>query len=135
MTNVEDLCRDVVTSLDGAVAFGVIDLASGVLLASHQDPGAPPVLGKTAAAVLTDLLRGPHVTRLEQLARARRPSAGASGPLFNELHVTSENTHHFSKRINGGRAAVVLVTRGTTSIGMAWAQLKSAIPRVEAQLL
>ena len=134
MRSVEDICRDVVTGLEGAVAFGVIDLPTGTLLASHEDPGAPRGLGKTAAFVLADLLCGPHVTRLEQLARARLAGASAPGPMFHELHVTSENTHHFSKRIKGGRAAVVLVTRKTTSIGMAWAQLKSAIPRVEALL-
>lgn len=134
MTSVEDICCDVVGSLEGAVAFGVIDLSSGALLASHQDASEPRVLGRTTAAVLADLLRGPHVTRLEHLARARRRAAATDGPTFHELHMTSENTHHFSKRIQGGRAAVVLVTRGATSIGMAWAQLKSAIPRVEALL-
>jgi hypothetical protein len=51
-----------------------------------------------------------------------------------EAHVMSERSYHFAKVLDGGKAAVMLVTNRTTNAALGSAQLKAAIPKISPKM-
>lgn len=131
MGKIDDACKEVVANVDGAVACGVVDLDTGMLLGIHNTAGYSQQLNEMVAAATMDLFRGPNVGVVEQMVRTHRgvPEDGAN--YFDEVQITSTNNLHFAKTLKGGKAVIMLVTKKTTNLGMGWAQLKSVIPAVE----
>lgn len=134
MSDIDEACRDVVTSVDGGIACGVVDLESGLLLGGHVSGGYPQGLGDIVASAAMELFRGANVGRIERVVRSRRVAAEARAPGLEEVHATSQDSFHFAKVIKGGRAAIVLVTRKTTNQGMVFVQMKLAVPKIESKL-
>lgn len=128
---IDDACKEVVSSVDGAVACGVVDLDTGMLLGIHNGSAYTQTLNEVVAAATMDLFRGSNIARVEQMVRSHRGIPENGDRYFQEVHVTSANNFHFAKVIKGARAVIMLVTKKTTNIGMGWAQLKSVIPKVE----
>jgi len=131
MGKIDDACREVVSKTDGAVACGVVDLDSGMLLGIYNSSNYTQTLNEIVAAATMDLFRGANVGRIEQMVRSHRGMPENGEHYFQEVHVTSEHTFHFAKTLKKGKAVIMLVTKKTTNIGMGWAQLKSVIPTVE----
>jgi hypothetical protein len=131
MGKIDDACREVVSKTDGAVACGVVDLDSGMLLGIFNSAQYTQTLNEIVAAATMDLFRGANVERVEQMVRAHRGLPENGDHYFQEVHVTSAHNFHFAKTLKGGKAVIMLVTKRTTNIGMGWAQLKSVIPSVE----
>lgn len=131
MAKIDDACREVVGKVDGAVACGVVDLDSGMLLGIHNGSQYTQTLNEVVAAATMDLFRGPNIGRIEQMVRSHRGIPEDGAHYFQEIHVTSEHNFHFAKTIRGGKAVIMLVTKKTTNIGMGWAQLKSVVPVIE----
>jgi hypothetical protein len=131
MGKIDDSCREVVNKVDGAVACGVVDLDTGMLLGIHNSAQYTQTLNEIVAAATMDLFRGPNVGRVEQMVRAHRGVPENGEHYFQEVHITSAHNYHFAKTIKGGKAVIMLVTKKTTNIGMGWAMLKSVISTVE----
>ena len=131
MGKIDDACKEVVASVDGAVACGVVDLDTGMLLGIHNGAGYTQALNEIVAAATMDLFRGPNVGRVEQMVRAHRGVPEDGAHYLDEVQITSANNLHFAKTLKGGKAVIMLVTKKTTNLGMGWAQLKSVIPSVE----
>ncbi len=131
MGKIDEACKQVVNKVDGAVACGVVDLESGMLLGIHNSANYTQTLNEVVAAATMDMFRGPNIGRIQQMVRAHRgvPEDGRS--YFQEIHITSDHNYHFAKTVKDGRAVIMLVTKKTTNIGMGWAQLKTVIPIVE----
>ncbi|HBL29631.1 MAG TPA: hypothetical protein DD490_22585 [Acidobacteria bacterium] len=131
MGKIDDACKEVVNQVDGAVACGVVDLDTGMLLGIHNASQYTQTMNEVVAAATMDMFRGPNIGRIEKMVRSHRGVPENSEHYFQELHVTSTHNFHFAKTIRGGKAVMMLVTKKTTNIGMGWAQLKAAIPIVE----
>lgn len=131
MGKMDDACREVVQKTDGAVACGIVDLDSGMLLGIHNSANYTQTLNEIVAAATMDLFRGPNVGRIEQMVRSHRSIPENGEHYFQEIHITSEHNYHFAKTLKKGKAVIMLITKKTTNIGMGWAQLKSVIPMVE----
>lgn len=131
MGKIDDACKDVVAKVDGAVACGVVDLDTGMLLGIHNAAQYTQTLNEIVAAATMDLFRGPNVGRVEQMVRAQRGVPENGAHYFQEIHISSEHNYHFAKAIKQGKAVIMLVTKKNTNIGMGWAMLKSVIPAVE----
>ncbi len=134
MGKIDDACKNVVNEVDGALACGIVDLDSGMLLGIHNAAGYTQSLNELVAGATMDMFRGPNLVRIEQAVRAHRGQPEDGSHYFDEIHVTSKNNFHFAKTIKNARYVIVLVTRKTTSLGMGWASLKAAIPTVEPLL-
>ena len=113
-------CREVMGNVDGAVACGVVDLATFKLLGFHANE-------RTAA--LEEALRKATITLLCRADPDSDP-AGAR-PAALEAHVISEHGYHFAKVLEGKAAAVMLVARRSPNAGMGSAQINAVIPKVE----
>lgn len=131
MGKIDDACREVVTKVDGAVACGVVDLDTGMLLGIHNTAQYTQTLNEVVAAATMDMFRGSNIGRIEQAVRSQRGVPENGAHYFQEVHVTSQNNYHFAKTLKNGKAVIMLVTKKTTNMGMGWAQLKSVIPTVE----
>jgi hypothetical protein len=131
MGKIDDACKDVVAKVEGAVACGVVDLDTGMLLGIHNAAQYTQTLNEIVAAATMDLFRGPNVGRVEQMVRAQRGVPENGAHYFQEIHISSEHNYHFAKTIKQGKAVIMLVTKKSTNIGMGWAMLKSVIPAVE----
>jgi hypothetical protein len=131
MGKIDDACKEVVSKTEGAVAAGVVDLDSGMLLGIYNAANYTQTLNEIVAAATMDLFRGSNVGRVEQMVRAHRGQPDNGEHYFQEVHVTSAHNFHFAKTLKGGKAVIMLVTKKTTNIGMGWAQLKTAIPVIE----
>jgi len=131
MGEIDDACRAVVEGVDGALACGVVDLQTGMLLGIHTSAEHGRSMDEIVAAATTDLFLGPNVGRIQQLVGAHAGKPGAGAPCFQEIHITSEGRFHFAKAVKDDQAVIMLVTQKTTNIGMGWAELKRSIPIVE----
>lgn len=131
MGKIDDACKEVVSKVDGAVAAGVVDLETGMLLGIHNSAQYTQTLNEIVAAACMDLFRGANISRIEQMVREHRGLPENGEHYFHEIHVSSEHNFHFAKTVKKGKAVIMLVTKKTTNIGMGWAQLKSMIPTVE----
>ena len=131
MGKIDDACKDVVSKVEGAVACGVVDLDTGMLLGIYNAAQYTQTLNEIVAAGTMDLFRGPNVGRVEQMVRAQRGVPENGAHYFQEIHISSEHNYHFAKTIKQGKAVIMLVTKKSTNIGMGWAMLKSIIPAVE----
>lgn len=131
MGKIDDACKQVAEEVDGAVACGVVDLDTGMLLGIHNTSQYTQTLNEVVAAATMDVFRGPNVSKIEQMVRAHRGEQESGEHYFEEVHFTSKNNFHFAKTIKGGKAVMMLVTKKTTNIGMGWASLKKVIPTVE----
>jgi hypothetical protein len=131
MGKMDDACKQVVGKVDGAVACGVVDLETGMLLGIFNTSQYTQTLNEVVAAATMDLFRGPNLSRIQEMVRAHRGIPENGEHYFQEVQVTSENNFHFAKVLKKGRAVVMLVTKKTTNIGMGWAQLKMSISTIE----
>lgn len=131
MGKIDDSCRQVVDKVEGAVACGVVDLSTGMLLGIHNSASYTQTLNEIVAAATMELFRGSNVSRVEKMVRQHRGVAEDGGHYFEEIHITSRHNFHFAKTIATGKAVIMLVTKKTTNIGMGWAQLKSVIHDIE----
>lgn len=131
MSKIDDACREVVNKVEGAVACGVVDLETGMLLGIHNASQYTQTLNEVVAAATMDMFRGPNIGRIEQMVRAHRGIPENNEHYFQEIHITSDHNYHFAKVLKRGKAVIMLVTRKTTNIGMGWAMLKTVIPNIE----
>jgi CheY-like chemotaxis protein len=134
MTKIDDACRDVVQKVDGAVSCAVVDLESGMLHGMYNTTNFTPALEEHLARATMDLFRGPMVSKSEQMIRAHRGLPESGERYFQEIHIASVNNYHFAKTVKKGKAAIMLVTKKTTNVGMGWAMLRSVIPLVEPHI-
>ena len=132
MTRMDDALRDLVQSVSGGVAAGVVDLDSGLLMGIFNNANYPVEMNEMVAAATMDLFRGRHLKDIQKLVRAHRrhPEDGAN--YFQEIHIVSAHNFHFAKVMLNDQAAVMLVTNQQANIGMCWHQLRRAVPDLEA---
>lgn len=131
MGKIDDACKGAVEKVDGAVACGVVDLDTGMLLGIYNGSQYTQTLNEVVAAATMDMFRGPNVGRVEQMVRQHRGLPENGEHYFQEVHISSASNFHFMKTIKGSKAVIILVTKKSTNIGMGWAMLKSVIPTVE----
>lgn len=131
MGKIDDACKSVVENTDGAIACGVVDLDTGMLLGIHNNAQYTQSLNEIVAAATMDIFRGVNIGRIEKAVRQHRGVPENGEHYFDEVHITSRHNFHFAKTIKGGKAVIVMVTNKTTNIGMGWAQLKAGVPNVE----
>jgi hypothetical protein len=132
MGGLDEACQTIVTQVSGAVACAVIDLDSGFVLGLHSTSALSEELTEIMARATLNALRGPDVVAMEREMRKLRAVEEDGEHYFQELQLTSEHHLHFAVVLKGGRAVLMLVTSRTTNIGLGWAQLRAAIPRIEA---
>jgi hypothetical protein len=101
----------------------VLDLSSGEVLAAHgaADTEGAPSLPSTP---LVQLFRG--------VPAPQRDRDDHVQSRFEEFQLASKEQLHFAKALGNRTAIVVVTTRRNASIALGWAQLRSALPALDA---
>jgi hypothetical protein len=133
MANINAVCQSMVTDVQDALACGVVDLNTGMLMGVyHTIPYFTQSYLDAVAAAAVEMMRGKTVKRVEQLMSKQRGAEVKDS--FEEIFISSQNTFHFMAMIREKQCLVVLVTKKTTSQGMGWSSLRAGLPDIAAVL-
>ena len=133
MASINEVCQNMVADVQDALACGVVDLNTGMLMGVHHTiPYFTQSYLDAVAAAAVEMMRGKTVKRVEQLMSKQRGSEVKDS--FEEIFISSPNTFHFMAMIREKQCLVVLVTKKTTSQGMGWASLRTSLSDVAAAL-
>ncbi|MBN7771513.1 hypothetical protein KUV44_13255 [Marinobacter daepoensis] len=130
MANLNDICENMVNEVGDALGAAVVDLESGLLLSvAHNVPYFTQSYLDAVAAAAVDMFRGKTVGTVENLIASQR---GADVKrMIQEVQMTTEKTYHFMSIVPGKpNALLVLITGRKANLGMGWASLRSALPKI-----
>jgi len=130
MAGLNDVCKEIVGSVDGALGCGVVDLGTGLLLGvAHNVPYFTQSYLDAVAAAAVDMVRGKTVRAVEDLLSKNRGSKMENS--IKEVQMTTENTYHFIATITGKpNAMVVLITTKKTNLGMGWSGVRNNMSKI-----
>ena len=133
MSKLNQVCESIIDDVQDALACGVVDLDTGMLMGIHHNVAyfTQSYLDAVAAAAV-DMFRGKNVRRVERLISKHRGQEITDA--FEEIFISSPAVFHFMKLIPDKSAVVVLVTRKATNQGMGWASLRVAMADIAAAL-
>ncbi|NOQ35428.1 MAG: hypothetical protein GQ569_05975 [Methylococcaceae bacterium] len=130
MANLDEITRDILTSVDGALGCAVVDLSSGLLLSvSHNVPYFTQTYLEAVAAAAVDMFRGKNVQAVESLLSNQRGTNLEHS--IHEMQMTTGNTLHFMSTVpDKPDSLVVLITSKKTNQGMGWASIRKNLPSI-----
>lgn len=128
MANLDEITRDIITSVDGALGCAVVDLSSGLLLSvSHNVPYFTQTYLEAVAAAAVDMFRGKNVQAVESLLSNQRGTNLEHS--IREMQMTTGDTLHFMSIVpEKPDSLVVLITSKKTNQGMGWASIRKNLP-------
>jgi hypothetical protein len=133
MANINQICQNVVNDVQDALACGVVDLNTGMMMGvHHMVPYFTQSYLDAVAAAAVEMMKGRTIRRVEQLMSKQRGTEVKD--VFEEIFMSSKNVFHFMALIRAKQSLVVLVTKKTTSQGMGWASLRSALDDIAEAL-
>jgi len=130
MPNLNDICSDMIGSVDYAVAAAVIDQDSGLLLGVAQNKSyiTQNFLDVVAASAV-EMFRGKAVINAEKMIADLRGEAPR--PLIQEIQMTTESTFHFMCVVPDRPSILaVLIAAKKINLGMGWASLRSKLKEI-----
>lgn len=130
MSNLNEICQNMVNEVGDALGAAVVDLESGLLLTvAHNVPYFTQSYLDAVAAAAVDMFRGKTVNTVEKLIASQRGTE--VNRLVQEVQMTTEKTYHFMSIVPGKpNALMVLITGKKANLGMGWAALRGALPKV-----
>jgi len=130
MASINDVCARVVKDVDGALACGVVDLNTGLMLGvAHSIPYFTQTYLDAVAAGAVDMFRGRGISAVEELLSSVRGTKLEKS--VQEMQMTTTGTYHFmSVCPDKQNALVVLITNKKVNIGMGWASLRRELPEL-----
>ncbi|MEK7990653.1 MAG: hypothetical protein VSS52_006570 [Thiotrichaceae bacterium] len=128
--DINEICSEIVRTVDAALGCSVVDLNSGLLLGvSHNVPYFTQSYLDAVAAAAVDMFRGRTISAVEDMIANMRGNSKAH--LVKEVQMTTENTFHFMMIVpEKPDALVVLVTSRKANLGMGWASLRRVVPQL-----
>lgn len=133
MANLNEVCQNIVSDVQDAIACGVVDLNTGMMMGVHHTvPYFTQSYLDAVAAAAVEMLRGKTVRRVEQLISKHR--GVETKEVFEEIFINSANVFHFMALIRAKQSLVVLVTKKTTNQGMGWSSLRASMDDIVAAL-
>jgi hypothetical protein len=110
-----------------AVAAGVVDLATGMLLNIKTVESHPQQVVDLLAAASKDLFEGDLVVQIENIFKKAR-GVTTDEHYFQEILISSTNLWHYFGRVKANpKVILVVVARGDVSIGMFLMKCRSMV--------
>lgn len=133
MATTDDVCKKVLESVDDALAVGVVDLNTGMLMGVHHSvPHFTQSYLDAVAAAAVEMFRGKNVRRVEELLSTQRGEPMKD--CFEEIFISSPRVFHFMITLEDKSAIVVMVTKKSSNQGMGWAALRGSRAEIEETL-
>lgn len=130
MASLNDICKNIINDVDGAVGCSVVDLNTGLMLASaHTVPYFTQTYVDAVAAASVEMFRGKNITAVEKLLSAQRGVPVSR--TIQEMQMSTAGTYHFMAVIpEKPDALVVLITTRKANLGMGWAALRRSMAEI-----
>jgi hypothetical protein len=127
MASLNDICKEVLSDVDGATGCAVVDLNNGLMLASaHNVPYFSQTYIDAVAAASVEMFRGKNISAVEKLLTAQRGTPVEKS--MQEVQMTTAGTYHFMAVVPGKPdSLMVLITTRKANLGMGWAALRRAM--------
>lgn len=133
MASTQEICRQILEKVDDALAVGVVDLNTGMLMGVHHTvPYFTQAYLDAVAAAAVEMFRGKNVRRIEELLSSQRGEEIKDS--FEEIFISSPKVFHFMATIKDKGAVVVMVTKRSTNQGMGWAALRNNLAAIRTTL-
>lgn len=132
MPNLNDICSDMIGSVDYAFAAAVIDQETGLLLGVAQNTShiTQNFLDAVAASAV-EMFRGKAITTAEKMIAELRGESPRR--LVQEIQMTTDATFHFMCVVpDKPKILAVLVAGKKINLGMGWASLRSRLKEIAA---
>jgi hypothetical protein len=128
--DINQICSEIVKTVDAALGCAVVDLNTGLLLGvSHNVPYFTQSYLDAVAAAAVDMFRGKTITAVEDMIANMR--GNNKKDLIKEVQMTTEKTYHFMMVVpEKPNALVVLITSKKANLGMGWSSIRMAIPQI-----
>lgn len=115
----DTIVQDCLKNIPKAVAAGVVDMSSGMLLGVKTVDSHPQEVLDMVAAATRDLFEGDNVVAIEDMFKRVRGIGPNDDRYFREMIVTSTNLVHFFGRLKAQQSVVVtVVCRGDANLGL-----------------
>lgn len=130
MASLNELCKTIISDVEGAVGCSVVDLNTGLMLASaHTVPYFTQTYVDAVAAASVEMFRGKNISAVEKLLSAQRGVPVSK--TIQEMQMTTAGTYHFMAVIpEKPDALVVLITTRKANLGMGWAALRRSMAEI-----
>lgn len=127
MASINELCKIAVEEIEHALAVGIVDLSSGLLLGVHHTiPYFTPHFLDAVAAAAVDMFRGQSISAVE--AQYSESQDGSTNTL-QEAYLGTTKTYHFMSIVPGKKNALaILITNKKVSLDEAWHSLRVITP-------
>lgn len=123
--SVETILVKTMAEVPKAVAAGVVDMSTGMLLGVKTVDSHPHEVLDLVAAATKDLFEGDNVTAIENTFKRVR-GVQTNERYFKEIMVMSTNLLHIFARLKRFEAAVVVVVcRADANIGLALMKMRT----------
>lgn len=106
--NVQDSLNAAIKNVPKAVAAGVVDMSTGMMLGIKTVESHPQEVFDFLAAATKDMFEGENVTTIEEIFKKTR-GVKSKEKYFQEIIVTSQNLLHFFTRIPSNQGVVFTV--------------------------
>ena len=130
MPNLNDICNDMIGSVDYAYASAIIDQESSLLLGvAHNVSYITQVYLDTVAASAVEMFRGKAVVTTEKMIADLRGVEPRRQIL--EIQMSTESTFHFMCVVpDKPDILAVLIAGKKINLGMGWASLRSRLKEI-----
>lgn len=130
MATLDEITREILSTVNGALGCAVVDLPSGMLLSvSHNVHYFSHTFVEAAAAAAVDIFRGKTILAVEALLSNQRGKSLESS--IQEIQMTTNTTFHFMSVLpEKPTAALILITSRNTSLGMGWASVRVNLAKI-----
>jgi hypothetical protein len=130
MATLDQITKEILVTVNGALGCAVVDLNSGMLLSvAHNVHYFTQTFVEAAAAAAVDIFRGNTIMAVESLLAHQRGK-----PLehsIQEIQMTTNTTFLFLSVVpEKPTSALVLITSRNTSLGMGWASVRVNLPKI-----
>ncbi|MFV8749450.1 hypothetical protein ACNOYE_02735 [Nannocystaceae bacterium ST9] len=123
--SVETILVKTMSEVPKAVAAGVVDMSTGMLLGVKTVDSHPQEILDLVAAATKDLFEGDNVTNIENTFKRVR-GVNTSERYFKEILVMSTNLLHIFARLRRYESAVIVVVcRADANVGLALTKMRS----------
>lgn len=125
MSSINETCEIIVNRIEHALALGIVDLSSGLLLGVHHKiPYFTQSYLDAVAAAAVDMFRGQAISAVsEHYAELNNGEINS----LREAQMTTSQTQHFMSVLPAKEnALVVLITNKNIDLKSAWTGLHSS---------
>lgn len=125
--SVETIMMKTMKEVPKAVAAGVVDMSTGMLLGVKTVDSHPQEVLDLVAAATKDLFEGDNVTSIEDAFKRMR-GVTTDERYFKEIMVMSTNLLHIFARLESMQSMVVVVVcRADTNLGLGLMKVRSIV--------